>query len=113
MGERYDCLLILSEVCREHVIFPKSYIISDVERIEKSQLGAVADVWTGKLGQRDVCIKIFRYYNVGNLQRIKAVGTTSFGGNATLPWIIAGDLPLRSVVEESFASQPGPFLRSF
>ena len=80
-GEKNYCRRVLAEVCGKHAVLPKTYMASDVELGGKRELGGVADIWTGKLGQIDVCIKTFRLQNGEDEQKIKGVGKFSFGGN--------------------------------
>lgn len=112
--EKGYCLKVLADVCRRHVILPKSYKISDIELEDKREPGKVSDIWTGKLRQEDVCVKFFRQHNAEDGRKIEGVGRSSFGGNTALSRIITGVLPPSSAVEECFASQrtlfPGSLL---
>ena len=72
-----DCLSILSKVCRDKVILPKSCVVSNVALGERWKIGGVSDIFTAKHEQTDVCIKVFRQHEDIVEARIKAVGSTS------------------------------------
>ena len=75
---RESCLRFLSELCRDNVTLPESYILSNVSAEKRWKTGGAADVWTGKLGQEDVCIKVFRQHPSQQQEKIKGVGAISF-----------------------------------
>ena len=112
-GEKVRCIRVLAEVYRKHVILPRSYIVSDVEQVGNWKSGRVADIWTGRVGQDDICIKAFRQYGDANQEAFKGVGRTSFGKYAPLILIVPGVLLPRSKVEARFASQRASFTWSF
>ena len=76
---RSDYLRVLSEICRKNVILPESYVVSNISQAEKWKIGGAADVWTGKLEEEDVCIKVFRQHQTQQQEKIKGVGEISFG----------------------------------
>ena len=112
-GEKDYCLRVLADVCRRHVILPKSYRMYTVEGGEKWIRGGVADIWTGKLKERDVCIKVFRRHEDEHQRRLQGVGRTSSGRNTVSPSIIPGILLSRGPVEEHLASKRALFPGSF
>lgn len=84
-GVQNSCLNILSGICREHVILPRSCIIFDIlVREERWKTSGVADIHTGRLGRTNVCIKVFRPHEEHKQVKIKAVSiiVTSFGKDA-------------------------------
>lgn len=70
---RNRCLRILSEVCRERATLPESYIVSDITPGKKWHIGGAADVWAGKHGEKDVCIKVFRKHEGEQQDKIKGI----------------------------------------
>ena len=108
---RESCLRVLSEVCRDHVILPESYVISNVSAEKRWKTGGAADVWTGKLGQEDVCIKVFRQHPSQQQEKIKGVGAISFCESVASLQIPPGVLLSRNKVEVCFARERAPFPR--
>jgi hypothetical protein len=98
-----DCLSILSRVCHDEVILPKSCVASNVVLRERWKIGGVSDIFTGKLEQTDVCIKVFRQHEEAVETKIKAVGSTPPCGTVVSPWVIIGVLPTRGTMEVCFA----------
>ena len=114
-GKEKDlCLRILARVFLEHDILPESCIEPEVVPGKKWKIGGIADIFKGRLGQEDVCIKVFRQREDVDHRRIKGVGRTWLWKNVALPCIISGVLLSRSAVEAHFAApQRAPFSRSF
>ena len=110
---RDHCLRILSEICCENVILPESYVISNVSLRKKWKCGGVADIWTGKLEEEDVCIKVFRQHEPRQQERIKGVGKFSFWESVTSFQSFPAVLLLRNSVEVRFARKRAPFPGNF
>ena len=98
-----DCLSILSRVCHDKVILPKSCVVPNVVLGERWKIGGVSDIFTGKHEQTDVCIKVFRQHEDAIEAKIKAVGSTPPYGSVVSPWVIIGVLPTRGTMEIRFA----------
>ena len=96
------CLLILAEVCRANIILPRSYIVSNVVRGEKWKIGRFADIWKGKVGTEDVCIKVFRMHEARKQAKIKGVSEISFDESVVSSWITSGVLLSHNRVEARF-----------
>ena len=96
---RNSCLHTLSEICREEIILPESYIVSDVVLGEAWKSGGASTIWTGKRGQEDVCIKVFRQHAAEPQKRIKKVGGTPPGESAISVHISSDILLSRHTVE--------------
>ena len=94
---------ILSEACYKNVILPKSYIVSDVVQEKKWKISGDADIFTGKRGQTDVCIKVFRKHEDATQGNIKGVGRFSSCKTIISSFGVPGVLPLRSAMEVCFA----------
>ena len=75
---RDGCLSVLSKVCHTNVVLPESYIVRDVVCEREYKINRFADIWTGKLGTRDVSIKVFRKHEDEKQAKIKGVSGTSF-----------------------------------
>ena len=110
---RESCLRFLSELCRDNVILPESYIVSNVSTEKRWKTGGAADVWTGKLGQEDVCIKVFRQHPSQQQEKIKGVGAISFCESVGLINPPPGVLLSRNKVEVRFARKRASFPRYF
>lgn len=71
------CSRTLRKISPAHGILPKSYFPPDVTlggaTVPHSVKGGSADVWKGKQGEHQVCIKVFRTQTAANLEKIKRV----------------------------------------
>jgi len=74
---RTRCFRGLVKICGECGILPNPYIIPGpkIKKLGNSPIasGGFSDVWPGMYGEDEVAIKVIRYYESDDIQKIKKV----------------------------------------